>query len=215
MEIIINGTPKEITELALELQARQSVSLTPQSIIVKDLADCTAVDFSAAQKTITDAYKNVREESSTPKYETREIHIFRGNATDSDLQNQEVKERTFGDLKKAFEKITKASADLRSDEKRFEEMKRAFTKFIDSDGKSFKKGFLDKDIQTSETPINHDPPEGYIHISDLSLAVSDYIADQRLRKDKSVLADPFVHDQPLSEFIKAYWSKHCDPQSSE
>lgn len=61
MEIKISGNPKEIAELALELQARQSVSLTPQSI-VKDLADCTVVDFAAAQKITTDAFKKVRDE---------------------------------------------------------------------------------------------------------------------------------------------------------
>lgn len=124
------------------------------------------------------------------------------------------KERTFGDLKKAFEKITKAAADLRSDEQRFEEAKKSFTKILD-DEETWKKDFLTRDFTYSDTPINHDLPEGYVKITELDLAVGDYIARQRLRKDKSVLADPFVPDQYLSEFIKAYWSKHCDPQNNE
>lgn len=211
MEIVIKGTPKEIAELA------KTVARGVRAIETKS-RNSDKADFAAAQKIIADASKKVCEESSTPKYETREIHIFCGNTTDSDLQNQQVKERTYGDVKKRFEKIIRdldLTEDPRSDEERFEDMKRAFTKFIDGDGKSLKKGFLDKDIQTSDVPINHNPPEGYVHVSELRLAVSDYIADQRLRKDKSVLADPFVPDQYLSEFIKAYWSKHCDPQSNE
>ena len=62
------------------------------------------VDFDAAQKMITEASKKVHEEKSIPKYETREFHIFCGNKTDSDLQKQQVKERTLDDVKKGFEK---------------------------------------------------------------------------------------------------------------
>lgn len=133
----------------------------------------------------------------------------------SDSKNQQAhKTKTFGDLKKSFEKTIKAAADLRSDEQRFEEAKKSFTKILD-DEETWKKDFLTRDFTYSDTPINHDPPEGYVKITELELAVGDYIASQRLRKDKSVLADPFVPDQPLSEFIKAYWSRHCGPQSNE
>lgn len=100
MEIKINGTPKEIAELALELQGRQKKNVQSDSLIQKQ----EKVDFSAAQKAITEASKKVHEEKSTPKYETREIHIFCGNASDSNSQNQQVKERTFEDVKKRFEK---------------------------------------------------------------------------------------------------------------
>ncbi|MDE6724604.1 MAG: hypothetical protein K2J79_03270 [Ruminiclostridium sp.] len=121
-----------------------------------------------------------------------------------ELQNWQEKE----------EKSTpKAAADLRSDEKRFEDMKKAFTKSIDGENENRKKDFLTRDFKYSDTPINHNPPEGYVKITELDLAVSDYIADQRLRKDKSVLADPFVPNQLMSEFIASYRSKHCDPQN--
>lgn len=131
-----------------------------------------------------------------------------------DPKNQQAQKiETFGDLKKSFEKMTKAAADLRSDEQRFEEAKKSFTKILDDEEGAWKKDFLTRDFKYSDTPINHDPPEGYVKITELDLAVGDYIASQRLRKDKSVLADPFVPDQLLSEFIKAYWSKHCDPQN--
>lgn len=116
MEIKINGTPKEIAELALELQVRLMLNLECDShelakqvikgvrVIEAQSQKSDEVDFAAAQKAITDASKKVHEEKSTPKYETREIHIFCGNAIDSNSQNHQVKERTFGDVKKIFEK---------------------------------------------------------------------------------------------------------------
>lgn len=145
MEIKIKVTPKEIAELALELQGRQKKNVQSDSLIQKQIElvskaseDCCnticgnydnyntlvsltnslvglcnlnddfqkheEVDFSAAQKAITAAAKKVHEEKSTPKYETREFHIFCGNAIDSSSHNQQVKGRTVGDVKKIFEK---------------------------------------------------------------------------------------------------------------
>lgn len=128
-------------------------------------------------------------------------------------EKEASKERTYEDLEKAFSKITSTAKKQKSDEKRFEEMKRAFTKFIDDKDKSWKKDFLTKKIPTSDTPINHDPPEGYVHISDLKMAVSEYIFTQKRKQRKTDLANPFVPDQPLSEFIKTYWSEDCDPEN--
>lgn len=118
MEIKIGGTPKEIAELALELQNRHTVNLervsrefakqamkSIRAMIESESQNSNKVDFTAAQKAITNASKKVREEKSTPKYETREIHIFCGNKTDSDLQNQQVKEITFEDVKRNFQKM--------------------------------------------------------------------------------------------------------------
>lgn len=117
MEIKINGTPKEIAELGSDLYGRATLDLRRDlNELAKEVArgvranktqsqNSDKVDFTAAQKAITNASKKVREEKSTPKYKTREIHIFCGNKTDSDLQNQQVKEITFEDVKRNFQKM--------------------------------------------------------------------------------------------------------------
>ncbi|MDE7281531.1 MAG: hypothetical protein K2N36_07310 [Ruminiclostridium sp.] len=99
MEILIKETPKEIADLALELQGRQK-----ENAYVSLIQRQEEFDFSAAFKAVNAAAKKIHEEKPTPKYETREFHIFCGNASDSSSQNQQVKERTFGDVKKRFEK---------------------------------------------------------------------------------------------------------------
>lgn len=116
MEIKISGTPKEIADLVLELHDRLTSDLRGDlNELAKAVArggkttenqNCNSdkVDFAAAQKIITEASKKVHEEN-IPKYETREIHIFCGNTTDSNSKNQPVKERTFEDVKRHFQKM--------------------------------------------------------------------------------------------------------------
>lgn len=118
MEIKISGNPKEIADLALALQNRQTVNLECDSrefarYIMKGIRAMNESesqifgkeDFTSAQKIITEASKKVHEEKSIPKYETREFHIFCGNTTDSNSKSQPVKKRTFEDVKRNFQKM--------------------------------------------------------------------------------------------------------------
>lgn len=117
MEIKISGNPKEIADLALELQNRHTVNLECDSRefakqVMKGIRamneyesqNTDKVDFAAAQKIITEASKKIHEEKTIPNYETREFHIFCGNTTDSNSKSQQVKERIFEDVKRTFEK---------------------------------------------------------------------------------------------------------------
>lgn len=88
MEIKINGTPKEIAELGSDLYGRATLDLRRDlNELAKEVArgvraaetqnqNSDKANFLTAQKIIADASKKVREENSTPKYETREIHLF-------------------------------------------------------------------------------------------------------------------------------------------
>lgn len=102
MEIKISGTQKELTDLALTLQNRQTVTFECDS---RELAKQAVkgirvmnesqsqnpdkADFAAAQKIITEASKKVGEEKSVK----------------SDFYKQESVERTFDDVKRHFQKM--------------------------------------------------------------------------------------------------------------